>query len=267
MRVSVLALGCCLLALAAAAVHADPGHQEGPEKGKGCVANVTTCAFGSEARLVNNGTRRSANWVTVCQPCRPGSYTPAAGSCCQECRGIISVTGETATCTPCPGEGSRPVTDPATNQTTCVCMPGYQSTGSAPVTGVAGCAPCQPGFASANATTSTAACVACADGFAAPRNASRECLQCSNNSTALPDHTACVCPAGYYVKTPVKQVRGKMGGRPGFGGHKEFDHDKYGRDQTKIACLQCDGAVSNPAGNVWPACCATGTAWNGTACV
>jgi hypothetical protein len=72
--------------------------------------------------------------------------------------------------------------------------------------GVAGCAPCQSGFASANATTSTAACVACADGFAAPRNASRECLQCSNNSTALPDHTACgepghcswnelICPA------------------------------------------------------------------------
>jgi hypothetical protein len=77
-----------------------------------------------------------------------------------------------------------------------------------------------------------------------------------------------VCPAGYFVKTPVKPNRGKMGGRGGFDRNNryEFDHDKYGRDRTKVACLQCHGAVANPAGNLWPASCAVGTAWNGTAC-
>ena len=157
------------------------------------------------------GTYKSAVGDFACTSCDAGTFAAgAAATACTTClENTYAAVGATS-CTPCANAKAPPG---STNQTDCVCTPGYRTEGLN--TGV--CVACAPG--SYAHLLNMSACLACVPGTFAAGAAATACTTCLENTyaaanaaacTACPNSTApsgstsrdnCTCNAGYIANT------------------------------------------------------------------
>ena len=208
-----------------------------------CVPDTNTvCTPCPEGRFCTGGTNN--------QECPAGKWSAASAHQCTEClAGKFSATLgaiDESTCTECPA-GKFSATLGAIDESTCIDCPAGEESEQ----GASACTECPDGKVSGGGEVCTACapgkfeeynnklCETCPEGSYQDQSGKQTCIPCADNKYSVAgsnDKTACVCPAGTYLKIETDWEAPEANSCPGDGYMDSGGWDGWSSDQCESAC-------------------------------